>query len=231
MSHALKIFPPDSLNAQTEHVLVFFHGYGANADDLYPLGAQADRYLGARGLSFVFPEGRISSAQGGRAWFEISEDRLRAMMLQGGPLRLASFELPADFDKAISYGKKLVEHLRSRVSAQATLTLGGFSQGAMLAMHIALLGIYKVDCAILFSPGAIGLESLIKPNVKNLPPAFVSHGKSDSILPFDETKELCDLFVSNNLDIEFCEFRGGHEIPFEAFSRALDFWKTRVLSK
>jgi phospholipase/carboxylesterase len=47
-------------------------------------------------------------------------------------------------------------------------------------------------------------------------PVFISHGRTDSNLSFTATESFKDELVASGLDVSWCPFDGGHEIPLVA---------------
>jgi phospholipase/carboxylesterase len=57
------------------------------------------------------------------------------------------------------------------------------------------------------------------------PAIFVSHGRSDPVLPIDQCGRIVVAALRMaNYDVEYYEFDGGHQVPAEAVSAALDRW-------
>src|SRR5687767_2709810 len=107
--------------------VVCFHGYGADAADLAPLASELDLPAPVR---WVFPDGLLGMEGGfGRAWFPIDESRF-----SGAPIDL-SREAPAGMAEAAKAAAGLLDALGTPIE---DVVLGGFSQGAMLALELAL---------------------------------------------------------------------------------------------
>src|SRR5688572_21627540 len=110
-------------------VIVCFHGYGADAADLAPLAAELELPVPAR---WVFPDAPLLVNHGmGKAWFPIDESRF-----SGAPIDL-SRETP---DKMEETARTAAEFLDALAVPRDRVILGGFSQGAMLALELALRG-------------------------------------------------------------------------------------------
>ena len=43
---------------------------------------------------------------------------------------------------------------------------------------------------------------------------FMSHGRSDELLPFAVAEGLRNTLMAHGMTVEWVPFRGGHEIPF-----------------
>jgi phospholipase/carboxylesterase len=92
--------------------------------------------------------------------------------------------------------------------------LGGFSQGAMLALDVALRTKRRPSGLVLLS-GTYIAEREWQPLMaaRKGTSVFQSHGESDPILPFAIAEKLRDALGDAGLDVEFHRFGGGHAIP------------------
>jgi phospholipase/carboxylesterase len=90
----------------------------------------------------------------------------------------------------------------------------GFSQGAMLALDVALAAMPKVDRVAALS-GALLADSLpaLRPARTPLPAVFIAHGTSDPVVPFRSAEIARDLLQRQGLSVAFHAFGGGHTIP------------------
>jgi phospholipase/carboxylesterase len=191
---------------------VLFHGFGAPGDDLVSLHNALHAPSGTR---YCFPEGRLSLGpmyQGGRAWWPVDmEARMRRLERGEGP---DPDQEPAGIDAARAQGLELLDVL-SREHA-SDIVLGGFSQGSMLALDLAL----RAPAA--FAPRALLLLSstlICRPSwTEKAPrlagtPVLLSHGEQDAVLPFSMALALRDLLQTAGCAVSWVPFRGGHAIP------------------
>ena len=104
--------------------------------------------------------------------------------------------------------------------------LGGFSQGAMTAMDVAMnLPAGKTCAGVLSISGApIVVEewAQLAPTHKGLK-VLVSHGKSDMVLPFASSGWLVDLLKSGGLVVRVEHHAGGHELGNGVLEAMLKF--------
>lgn len=93
--------------------------------------------------------------------------------------------------------------------------LGGFSQGAIMSLSVSLTFPGTVRGIAAFS-GSIMTEirSLVKPNevIKELK-VFMAHGIDDNVLPIHLAREAKNYLSSLDIEPDYHEFNGGHEIP------------------
>jgi phospholipase/carboxylesterase len=166
-------------------VLVFFHGYGAEGDDLVDLSQVIEAGPGA---AFLFPEAPVALKRGGRAWFR--RDR-------------SNFS--AGVERAKLFLSSVVRQYPNR-----PLIVGGFSQGAMLTANLLESGL-PLRAAIIWSPADLLLQPLTGRGSGT--PVFLSHGDLDRILPFSGALQLGEMLTQAGYTLTWVPFRGPHTIP------------------
>jgi phospholipase/carboxylesterase len=205
---------------------VLLHGYGAPGDDLVALADALD----APGLDLFFPEGLLSCGPLGddeaRAWWDIDQRALqRAMAL--GIERDLSRDVPAGLARARGAVVEMLDAIGARYP-EHRLVLGGFSQGAMLALDIALRDPRPLAGVALLS-GTMLAEHEWRP----LLPArrglalFQSHGKTDPLLSYRIAERLHETVLGAGLDAVFHPFPGGHAIPPPILRAFADWLRAR----
>ena len=178
-----------SLNSDSAtNRLILLHGWGADANDLMPIGK-----LLTDGLKDPFEIISVSAPQlhpsgSGRQWY---------------PLYPHEWE---QVPKAVLDLEKRLNNLCSKqIPLDKTLLLG-FSQGGAIALDIAT--------RIKFQ-GVFALSSYPHPDwepTKNMPPIFLCHGNSDQVVPKTASQKSFDLLLKNGVKSEIFFFDGGHEI-------------------
>ncbi len=192
-------------------IAVLLHGFGAPGDDLVPL---APELAVPRSVRFVFPEAPIDLG-GGRAWWMIDMERLQRDAMAGRPREIQE-RAPEGMAEARERVAALLVQVTQQLGA-APLVLGGFSQGAMLSCDVAL----RTPPAQLPLAGLVLLSGtfLVPSEWTPLMPAraglpvLMSHGRQDPLLPFAHAERLRDAWKAAGAELEWIEFRGGHEIP------------------
>lgn len=149
--------------------IVLLHGLGADGEDLIGL---ADSWAGAlpecRFLSPHAPE-RCDMAPMGRQWFSIrdrSEAALRAGVERAAPALDAFIDGALDADGL----------------GDDRLVLVGFSQGTMMALHVALRRRRAPAGVLGYSGRLIGAGRLADEAVAR-PPVMLIHGDADDMVP------------------------------------------------
>jgi phospholipase/carboxylesterase len=109
------------------------------------------------------------------------------------------------------------------------IVLGGFSQGAMLSLDVALRSSHALSGLVLMSGThiAAGEWEACFDRRKGLP-VFMSHGMSDELLPFSVSERLGEVLRAHGMQVEWVPFRGGHGIPANVTAAAGAFLR-RVL--
>ena len=158
--------PRLSAKKQASELVVLLHGYGADGNDLIGLASHWQSRM--PGAEFVAPNApdRVPGAPSGFQWFPISRldpHEMRDGVAMAAP-RIAEF-LDAELSRLGLPPERLV--------------LAGFSQGAMLAMHLGL-GRATPPAAII---GFSGLLATAPPDAKPRPPVLLTHGDADTVIP------------------------------------------------
>jgi phospholipase/carboxylesterase len=206
-------------------VVVLLHGFGAPGDDLVPLARWLDAPPGTR---FVFPEAplEIGGLYGdSRAWWMLDLESLGQ-----GPIDRAD-EIPDGLAPARAHVIALLDAVRDRFGVRDDrVLLGGFSQGAMLSLDVALHTDRAFAGLILLS-GTILAEAVWAPRMaaRRGLKVLQSHGDRDELLSFPAAERLRDMLTAAGLDVEWHAFHGAHEIPPDVL-RAAGRFATRQLT-
>lgn len=189
--------------------VVLMHGFGAGGDDLVDL---AHVLRPPPSVRFLFPAAPLVLDPDGdsRAWWMIDLARLERAMA-AGVADDRSDEIPPGLAPARALISGLVDQLEA---GGGKIVLGGFSQGAMLALDVALHRARPLAGLALMSGtrinGAAWQAGLAQ--VQGVP-TLLSHGKGDPLLPFAVARTLRDQLAGAGADLDWIEFAGGHEIP------------------
>ncbi len=189
--------------AGASHRLVLLHGWGADAEDLLPLG-QHLLEVNSQKIELVAFRAPHAHSQGeGRQWY--------------GLFPMDSSAIPLEIIHLRNRLKALAE---SGIPLQKTVLLG-FSQGGAMALESG----FQLPLA-----GIIGCSAYPHPNWRpplTRPPVLLTHGLKDEIVPFQAAKELIKGLKINDIEVDLVSFQGGHEISPEVLPRiqlALKDW-------
>lgn len=197
--------------ADPEVGVIFLHGYGANMHDLFPLWEMWH----AEKFNWYFPNGVQSLNMGyyeGRAWFSIDVAKLEEAM-RTGTMRDLKNSIPPELDATLFQLEALITELSKK---HKKIILGGFSQGAMCASHLAMKESLRIDGLVLLS-GALLAEERFPKAAKSIP-FYQSHGTKDPILSLDGAKDLEKKLHALNFQGKLHVFNGGHEIPMSTIN-------------
>ncbi|NVB82162.1 MAG: phospholipase [Kofleriaceae bacterium] len=190
--------------------VVLLHGFGAPGDDLVALA----QFLKVP-ARFVFPAAPIEL--GGlygdaRAWWRLDLMQLE-QDLRTGAIRDRRSEVPEGLVEVRAQVNRFLAELKARFGADK-LVLGGFSQGAMVSLDVALHRDTALSGLLLMS-GTLLAESEWAPLMPKLAgvPIVQSHGRADPLLPFSIAEVLRDQLTAAGAKLQFVPFNGGHEIP------------------
>jgi phospholipase/carboxylesterase len=172
----------EAKSRRTQQLVVFLHGYGADGKDLIELGNQWRSIL--PDTSFVSPNAadRCAASPSGRQWFPLSasppdDPRGAADRWKGAKAARPAIDAFLDAE------------LQRLGLDDSKLALVGFSQGAMMAMHVGLRRRRAPGAIIGYSGMLIGPEHLGEAKARNArgepPPILLTHGDQDSVLPFE----------------------------------------------
>jgi phospholipase/carboxylesterase len=189
------------------HAVVVLHGWGAPGDDLVPLAEALNR----PGVRFFIPAGPLTELGGGRAWWHL-DPHVR-------PPHAETDQLPPGFrpSPAVMAARAAVQALVAtvvEVHAPATVSLVGFSQGAMLSTDVALAGTPGVARVAAMS-GVLLLDSVASLTTPRpaRPRFLLTHGRQDPVVPFASGTRAKELLEAPGFPVTWRPFAGGHEIP------------------
>ncbi|WP_431299641.1 alpha/beta hydrolase [Tabrizicola sp. BL-A-41-H6] len=199
-------------------MVVFVHGYGADGSDLLGLADVLGEHL--PDTVFLAPDAPERCVGGGFGWqwFPIP-------WLDGSDVALAE----AGLDAA---AKDLDGFLDARLAEEGLgperLALVGFSQGAMMSLHVSvrrpveMAGVVAISGRLL-RPEKLAAEAVVKP------PVLLIHGDQDPVVPFSDMAKAGDALVAAGVPTFGHVMKGtGHGIAPDGLGVALRFLKDRL---
>ncbi|WP_375452449.1 alpha/beta hydrolase [uncultured Devosia sp.] len=198
--------------AAPRHLVVLLHGYGSNGDDLISL-APAWRPVLPDAL-FLSPNAHepVPGYPSGYQWFApaMSGDRIAARQvgLQAAAPVLVHF----------------LEDLWSQTGLGAGDTiLAGFSQGAMMALHVGLALPEPLLGVIAFSGSFFAADNFGTTDLPR-PPVCIVHGDMDQMVGPELGAAANAALIAADYDVRYHVSRGvGHGIAPDGLSFATDF--------
>ncbi|MCV6824255.1 MULTISPECIES: alpha/beta hydrolase [Halocynthiibacter] len=202
----------------TKSMVVFLHGYGANGADLMgladPLGPQLPDTV------FVAPDApdKIPGAPFGFQWFPIPWIDGSTEEAAGEGLLKASADLNAFLDE------QLKEH---SVKPENCIILG-FSQGTMLALHVAVRRDEAVAGVVAFS-GRLLVPERLEEEAVSKPPVILIHGDQDDVVPPQSLPEAGDALSVAGFEVYAHVMEGtGHGIAPDGLTAANHFMRQKL---
>ncbi|MFN0115923.1 MAG: alpha/beta hydrolase [Paracoccaceae bacterium] len=193
--------------------VVFLHGYGADAADLIGLAAPLASHL--PDTLFLAPDAPEPCRNNpmGRQWFPIP-------WLDGSPPGAAE----AGLDRAAADLNAWLDIVTAREGlAPGRVALFGFSQGTMMALHVALRHREPFACVVGFSGRLLRSERLAA-EIAARPPVLLVHGDADQMVPFDDMARAGRALDAAGVPVSGFVMRGtGHGIADDGLSAALGF--------
>ncbi len=216
MTRKLAFGQKGPLSGKARSLVVFLHGYGADGADLLGLADVLGPHL--PDTLFVAPDAPEPCQGGGagKQWFPIPWIDGSSEVAAGVGLARSADDLNGFLDAQMA-----------AVGAAAT-ALVGFSQGAMMAMHVvprraqAVAGVVAISGRLL-QPGRLTAEAVVKP------PVLLIHGDQDPVVPFADMGTAGEALVAAGFPVFGHVMQGtGHGIAADGLGAALRFLKERL---
>ena len=148
------------------HRIILIHGWGADADDLLPIGKEISEETNFNFEIISLRAPGLHPTNDGRQWYDL---------------------FPHDWNKADYEVNKLLLTLKEFDTNQIPLKktiLFGFSQGAAMSIDAGC----KLDLGLI-----VLCSGYPHPNwkaLKNCPPLIISHGRMDEVVPIDASRKI-----------------------------------------
>ena len=99
-------------------------------------------------------------------------------------------------------------------------TLMGYSQGAVMVYHMMANYSVHLSAGVALAGYLVPDDIRIQASTPQSPPLFVSNGKNDKTVPFQEGREAGIAFFSEGFNVTFFPHNGGHGCPRRVWSEA-----------
>ena len=202
-------------NGSQPPLLVLLHGVGSNEHDLFGLAS----YLDPR-LVIVSARGPLTHEQsGGAAWY---------------PVTFTPEGITTDETVAAESRDKIIHFLGEAAEAYGAdpkrIYLGGFSQGAIMSLYVALTHPEATAGAVLMSGRLMPMawdERAPNDRLRGLP-ILATHGLYDPVLPIASGREIRDKLSTLPLDFTYNEYPMAHEVSNESLALATGWLSARL---
>ncbi len=203
---------------QGKQVVVFLHGYGANAQDLLGLADPLEEHM--PGTVFVAPDAPEQSVGNpmGFQWFPIpwldgSSEEEAAVSMQNAVVDLNAYLDQVLLDEGLTADRMI---------------LFGFSQGTMMSLHVAPRRAEAVAGVVGFS-GRLLEPELLQDEVISRPPVLLLHGDQDDMVPPASLPAAAETLQGAGFDVFAHIMKGtAHGIAPDGLSVALAFMRENL---
>jgi phospholipase/carboxylesterase len=203
----------EAASGQGESLVIFLHGYGADGSDLLGLAGTLGPHL--PDTVFVAPDAPERSTVNpmGYQWFPIP-------WLDGSPEDLAAEAMARAVVELNSF-------LDAMIAAEGVtpdqVVIVGFSQGTMMALHVAPRRAAPFAGVVGFSGRLMEPEALTD-EIVSRPPVLLIHGDSDDVVPPASLPAAAEALQGAGIDVYAHVMKGtGHGIAPDGLSVALAF--------
>ena len=194
---AIEMDAPDALGT-----VIWLHGLGADGHDFEPIAPMLDL---ASKVRFVFPHApmrkvTINAGAEMRAWYDIDP---RAPLAGTEDIRRSAEQID-----------ELVQAEEERGIARNRIVLAGFSQGGVIALHLALrsqerfAGVMALS-TYLHDHERIG-EEVSFASIDT--PILMAHGQMDPMIPMARAITSRDALTALGYNVEWREYGMGHQV-------------------
>ena len=213
MTDGLKFAKRAAKSGKATSIVVFVHGYGADGADLLGLADVLAPHL--PDTTFYAPDAPQACKGNpfGYQWFPIP-------WMDGSSEAAAAAGLAASAEALNGF---LDACLAEADLTDADLALVGFSQGAMMSVHVAPRRANAISCVVAISGRLLEPEALAGA-LRVKPPILLIHGDQDPVVPFASMKAAGDVLVANGFETYSHVMRGtGHGIANDGLEATLGF--------
>lgn len=218
MTRVLDTGRKEPRSGETKSVVIFLHGYGADGADLLGLADPLGEHL--PDTLFLAPNAPEKSALNpmGYQWFPIP-------WIDGSPEEAAEAGMRAAVDDLNAFLDGVLAD--EGVSADQVV-LFGFSQGTMMALHVAPRRDEAFAAVVGFSGRLVQPESLVE-EMRVKPPVLLVHGDQDDVVPVQSLQEAGEALANAGFEVYAHVMKGtAHGIAPDGLSVALAFIRDKL---
>ena len=207
-----------AVSGKGSSLVVFLHGYGANAQDLLGLADPLAPHM--PDTVFVAPDApeQCAGSPMGYQWFPIP-------WIDGSSEEDAAAGMARAVDDLNAYLDQVMQE--EGISADKTV-LFGFSQGTMMALHVAPRRAQAVAGVVGFS-GRLLSPELLEDEAVVKPPVLLVHGDQDDVVPPASLPEAADALTAAGFEVYAHVMKGtAHGIAPDGLSVAAAFMREKL---
>ncbi len=192
-----------------KHSLIFLHGLGADGHDFVPMVEELQLPASLK-MRYLFPHAPLMPVtinQGAvmPAWYDISALSREGVFDQAG---VASSVLAIE---------SIIQAEVARGISTEHILLGGFSQGAVIALYTGLCYPQPLGGIIALSGYLPNAENVLKQAslTNHRPPIFIAHGTEDSIVPYAAGKAASVALNAAHYPVSWHRYAMAHSVCAE----------------
>jgi phospholipase/carboxylesterase len=192
---------PRSDKSKPAPAVILLHGWGSDEKDLLDLSDALPR-----GWVLLTVRAPFARPAGGYMWY--------GLQFGNGIFREDVQQANASTLQLRAFVREKAKSLRLDTTQ---LFIGGFSQGAIMALRVGLQSPYPVRGIICLSgrfPPDVDLGKMA-PVQKARIPVFVAHGTGDKVIPLSDGRTIVQKLKSAGLRVSAYEYPIGHQISSE----------------
>lgn len=211
---------------EVDLAVVLLHGFGATSEEFKFLDEVGDKQCPGKRIAWIFPQAPIGS-QGASEWWQLDAMKWFGAAQQGGPALAALIrEVPPGLTECRDRLKLLISEVQKELGnlLLEKFVLAGFSQGAMTSMDLALQLDTTVAGVVLLSGAPIVVDQWAQRLQQHQGiNVFISHGRSDPILPYAASGWCKDLLENGKAKVVKTDHGGGHELHPTTLTALMQF--------
>lgn len=202
--------------------VIFLHGLGDSGDGWRHLAEEANEDGRFKHVNFIFPHAPVvpvtlNMGMKMPSWYDIAS--------------LEKIESKQDAEGILNSAetlKRVVEEQKNEGIPPERIVIGGFSQGAAVALATSVSAETKFGGVICLS-GYLPISSKLaelKKEINNSTPHFMGHGTADDVVRFPYGKQSEEALKSSfdRTDVEFHQYEGlPHSVNFQELKDLFNF--------
>lgn len=209
--------------AQGEHkaTVIWLHGLGDSGEGFAPVAPQL-QLPNELGLRFIFPHAPVQpvTINGGmemRSWYDIKSIELDKRADEQGVR-----------DSAAKVEQLINQEIANGIAADKII-LAGFSQGGVVALHLAPRFEQKLAGVMALSTYMCVPEKLADEALHTDLNIFMAHGSQDNVVPPSAGKSAFEVLTALSMDVSWQEYPMAHQVCAEEL-QAIRYWLIARLS-
>ncbi|MBB1332221.1 MULTISPECIES: alpha/beta hydrolase [unclassified Pseudoalteromonas] len=206
---------------QHQATIIWLHGLGDSGDGFLPVASQL-ALPDELGVRFVFPHAPVQpvTINGGmamRSWYDIKSMDLDKRADETG-VRESAAKV-----------EQLIEQELGKGIPADKIILAGFSQGGVIALHLAPRLTPKLAGVMALSTYMCVPDKLTAEAKHTDLSVFMAHGSQDQVVPYDAGRHAFDILTTHNMDVSWQDYPMGHQLCGEELM-AIRHWLIARLS-